>query len=227
MKHSAKPRQKYKHQPVRDARVAIEKQIAVTRSELQKRFFEYALDKIDFDRFAEVQTTALKQENVPVKHLDLAHFLYRQFRRAVKAGFVEKTGLNTLDLGCGIGTFSFAQKFLGHNVIGLDRPNTFFFDDMTSLLGITKLHHTIRGMEPLPPIFGLYVITAYSAAFPKKGDDACFTEEDWTFFFEDLKSRLNPGGYTLPRINDMYDLEGLHPTAPRVWPPRRVARRSG
>lgn len=204
---------KYRHQPSRDARAALSELTACTQSPLKRRFFEYALNTIDLDQFAEIQATELDRGKISIKRLDLVRFLDRQFNRAVKAGLAEKTGLNILDLGCGTGTFCFALKFLGHNVIGLDRPGMAFYDEMTSLLQVMKLHHRIRPLEPLPPIYSLDVITAYCAAFPKKGNNACFSKNDWTFFFEDLKSRLNPGGGILLRLNDMYDLAGLHPTS--------------
>jgi hypothetical protein len=77
----------------------------------------------------------------------------------------------------------------------LDVDTDPLYNDMTRILQIPRIAHTIRPFERLPdlgPPFDL--ITAFSICFDCHASQNIWLEHHWQFFLEDCRSRLTPGG---------------------------------
>ena len=128
---------------------------------------------------------------------------------------------SVLDLGCGVGWFLLVARAMGHDVRGLDREGDPIYREMTLLLGIPRTIHMIKLYQPLPAeIQGYDLVSAHMTSFNHYLDGRYWGAEEWTFFLNDLKSRLNPGATICLELNPRSDgtpiaedFEGMVPGA--------------
>jgi len=151
------------------------------------------------------------------KYFDLKRFLSLNIKRyhALK---IRKKQQVIVDLGCGGGFFVYYAIRQGHYAVGLDRGKSADFDTqgppvydlMTNFFQIPKIKHTILPYQPLPSnIQNADLITGFNTWFDGKyGENrtyAPWTLEEWKFFFEDLKGRLNPAGRIVLEVNEKWE----------------------
>ena len=129
------------------------------------------------------------------KYLNLWSTLPEAVRQARRLGLLDSHGLRILDLGCGAGCFLYAARSFGHDVLGLDVDTDPVYNDMTRILRVPRITHTIRPFESLPnfgPPFDL--ITAFSICFDCHDSRDIWLEDQWAFFLNDCRRRLTPRG---------------------------------
>jgi len=129
------------------------------------------------------------------KYLNLWPTLAEAVRQARRLRLLDSYGLRILDLGCGTGCFLYAGQCFGHDVLGLDVDTDPIYNDMTRILRVPRIVHTIRPFEHLPdlgPPFDL--ITAFSICFDCHDSSDIWLEDQWTFFLDDCRRRLAPRG---------------------------------
>ncbi len=141
-----------------------------------------------------------------VKYLDVAAHLKLNIRRAQDLNFHRSPPQDVLDLGCGGGFFLFVLKQHGHSGLGLDIDAAPLFRDLVDLLGVERVVHEIRAFEPLPETGRRFDwITAFSTAFHGRiGETWRWGTKEWSFFLDDLKTRLKPGGRIFFGLNPAY-----------------------
>ena len=105
------------------------------------------------------------------------------------------TEKRVLDLGAGAGYFPYICKWFGHEPTALDLPTPAMFGEMTALLGVPRVVWRIEPYESLPAsLHGFDLITAFRVCFNGHNSKSLWGAREWTFFLDDLESRLNPGG---------------------------------
>lgn len=146
------------------------------------------------------------------KYFDLERWLPGAIKAAEQAELVGAAPSRVLDIGCGAGLFGRVCQDLGHEHVGLDIGNP-MFRDMCAALGVIDLVHPVMRQERLPAdLQGFDVIVALAATFywneivENEKIEANWQQDDWLFFFADLRSRLNEDGLFLIKLNAMEDI---------------------
>ena len=127
-------------------------------------------------------------------HDKFEHSLIRNAERIFALGLDKSSGLRILDIGCGFGYFIYAAQQFGHHPIGLDQDDP-YFNEVTHLIGLRKVLHTIVPFEPLPEIPGgpFDLITAFATCFDRAGEKGQWGPKEWEFFLKDLTRFMAPG----------------------------------
>ena len=122
------------------------------------------------------------------------HSMVRNAERIFALGLNKSSGLRILDLGCGFGYFMYAAGNLGHQPTGMDIDDP-FFNQVTRVLGLKKVVHTIVAYQPLPEIPGspFDLITAFATKFDFAADDGQWGVAEWQYFLKDLTRYMAPG----------------------------------
>lgn len=120
--------------------------------------------------------------------------------------------LRILDIGCGAGYFLFMAQHMGHAVVGTDMKNIEFYNDMIELLKVPRVVHTVRAFEKMPEeMTGYDVIASHMTCFNRRPDKSHWGAEEWTFFVDDMKQRLNTGGIIQFHLNRLDDGRAMEP----------------
>lgn len=152
----------------------------------------------------------------PPKYLRHQEWLPKNIRRALDAGLLPPIPKQKiLDLGCGPCWFIHVARTLGHEVVGMDVPGQPLYTEMAALLNFKPVMHLIRAFQPLPPKLQNYdLITAHMTCFNRHGKHRPWGPAEWSFFLDDLFSRLTGGGRILLELNPLSDgrpmPEGVH-----------------
>lgn len=121
------------------------------------------------------------------KYFKYDQFLARNAARIYTLGLQNPPSKRVLDIGCGFGYFLYAAREMGHQVQGIDVPDP-LLNDITDLLGISKVRSSVKANEPLPDIpngpFNL--ITAFETCFNQKETGVWWGVSEWKFFLNDL-----------------------------------------
>jgi SAM-dependent methyltransferase len=122
------------------------------------------------------------------------HSFIRNAERIFALGLDKSSGLRILDLGCGFGYFMYAAGKFGHQTIGVDIDDP-FLNEVTPVLGLKKVIHTIVAYQPLPEIPGgpFDLITAFATMFDFAGVDGQWGVAEWQYFLKDLTRYMAPG----------------------------------
>jgi 2-polyprenyl-3-methyl-5-hydroxy-6-metoxy-1,4-benzoquinol methylase len=157
------------------------------------------IEQLGFERLR--QRHANFQDNSR-KYLQLHDYFPEAVRLAGRLGVLSSKPMSMLDIGCGSGYFLFVGKRSGHEVVGLDLPDNPLYNDSVQLLGIPRVAHRVEKFQPLPD-FGkpLDLITAFSICFDLHATEDVWGPEEWKFFLDDCRSRLNPGGRIFLNFN--------------------------
>ena len=120
--------------------------------------------------------------------------------------------LHVLDLGCGPGYFLYLCQLFGHEGIGLDPDDEPFFRGTTEFFGVRRVVARINAQAPLPDLGRRFdLVTAHRVCFHRiarreDGEWLEWTETDWKFFINDVRTRLlKPGGQLLLEFNRRAD----------------------
>ena len=150
------------------------------------------------------------------KYLDARKWLARNVDYAERFGWVLDPPRDTLDLGCGAGSFLFVMRQLGSNVVGLDLEDP-IFDDILRMLQIERITFRITRQEKLPD-FGerkFDLITAWMICFNNYDrDDTIWGPRDWGYLLNDLAEKLTHNGRILFYFNAQR-LGTIH--TPELW----------
>jgi 2-polyprenyl-3-methyl-5-hydroxy-6-metoxy-1,4-benzoquinol methylase len=136
------------------------------------------------------------------KYLDLDQHVEEVAHEAGKLGLLNSRPLRVLDIGCGSGYFLFTLKASGHDVLGIDLDDNPMYNDTIDLLKIPRVTHRVEKLQTLPdlgPPFDL--ITAFSICFDLHWREDVWGPEEWKFFLDDCRSRLQPGGRIFLNFN--------------------------
>lgn len=163
--------------------------------------------KIDAGRLREIQKRHTGSDARYAKYADVEHWLAINLPRLQELKLDASPPKQILDLGCGAGFFLFLAKESGHSCLGVDVGDYPLSNELIRLFGIDRLTWRIRAFEPLPDLGRQFdLITAFSAAFNRNGDETRgWTEDEWEFFLNDLNQHLKPGGQILLEINSGKD----------------------
>ncbi len=120
--------------------------------------------------------------------------------------------LDILDLGCGPGYFLYLCRIFGHKGLGLDPDDEPFFRGTTNFFGVSRVVARINAREPLPDLGKQFdLVTAHRVCFHRiarreNGEWLEWTEADWKFFIDDVRTRfLKPDGRLLLEFNRRAD----------------------
>lgn len=186
---------------------------AVPRSDAERRILDHYARTMDFAGFRALQGRHLALRSKPAKYLDFTTWLRARLEVVEALDLIESPPLRILDLGCGPSHFGLACRVLGHDVTGVDLPDNALYNDLVAFFDVRRVAQPISAGRALVEEVGrdFDLVTAFSANFFQKPDGTLFTESEWRFFFEDLSTRLRPGGRVYFKLNPLRDHEGMHP----------------
>lgn len=152
---------------------------------------------IDAPRFNEIRQRHVIENPGQAwpKYLNLPLWMKENLRRVrelkLELGFRKRI----LDLGCGAGYFLHICQLLGHDAIGLDINEVSMFAEMMMMLGLTRVIWRIEPFVPLPQFERKFdLITAFMICFNGHKTPELWGPKEWTYFLDDLGTRLRPGG---------------------------------
>jgi len=113
------------------------------------------------------------------------------------------TGKRVLDLRCGGGFFLYLLTQLGHEVLGPDIDEFPLFGDLINLFGVPHVVWAIEAFKALPDLGARFdYITAFATRFNRSAErDWYWGPAEWSFFVDDLKQYLAPGGQIFFSLN--------------------------
>ena len=167
------------------------------------------LAKIDQARLAELQARYASSNEHYAKYADVKRWLRLNIVRAQDLRLHRCSPKAVLDLGCGGGFFLFILRRLGHSCLGLDMDVYPLFTGLLDLFQVERRVWTIRPYEALPDLGQTFdLITAFSIDFNRDSKrDWWWGPSEWTFFLDDLRRHLNPGGRIFLGLNPKKDGE--------------------
>lgn len=167
------------------------------------RRFEFRLDAerfvktIDAEQFKTISqryATEPRGDGWP-KYLNLSKWMRLNIRRVRELDLDFGFRKRILDIGCGAGYFLYICKSLGHDVVGLDIDEVPMFAEMTRMLRLQRIIWRIEPYQVLPDLGRKFdLITAFMICFNGHRSPALWGRAEWTFFLDDLETRLVPGG---------------------------------
>ncbi|HKP94052.1 MAG TPA: class I SAM-dependent methyltransferase, partial [Chthoniobacterales bacterium] len=157
--------------------------------------------RIDQAKLAAIQAEYAGSKVHYAKYADVRRWLRLNIVRAQDLKLHRCPPKSVLDLGCGGGFFLFVLQHLGHQCLGLDIDVFPLFTRLLDLFGVERRVWTITAFEALPDFGRKFdLITGFSVEFNRKGDWR-WGPAEWTFFLDDLKRHLNPGGQIFFGLN--------------------------
>lgn len=129
------------------------------------------------------------------KYLDLDRWIRINLRRVQELDLDWGRARSILDLGSGAGYFLHICQWLGHCTLGLDLDDNPMFGEMFQALGLQRVISRVEAFQPLPTFDRKFdLITAFMICFNGHKSPALWGPQEWSFFLDDLRTRLNPGG---------------------------------
>ena len=162
--------------------------------------------------WTEMRPAFRKEPASAAKYADRRYWLLLNIHRAAQLGLQSGPKLRIMDIGCGPGYFLAVARALGHEVQGVDAPDSFQTPEerrvYTELLGAL---HCSQDVSPLlierfvPLPFGeerYDLITAFWICFNRHRQPDSWGVDEWRFFVEDALQYLRPGGRLLLELNE-------------------------
>ncbi len=129
--------------------------------------------------------------------IDPQHWMREAGRLARTIPGRESRCLRILDIGCGFGYFLDACRDLGHDVIGVDMPDS-VIEQAAGILDIPFRPLAIKACNPLPDdLTGFDLVTTFGVMFRHGCVHASHDYWGWpeyAFLARDICNRLNPTG---------------------------------
>jgi SAM-dependent methyltransferase len=151
------------------------------------------------------------------KFLDLDAWLDINLKRAGELGLLDSAPQRILDLGSGTGQFLFVCETLGHQAMGVDlpyavqtHPEREIFEEMPPAFVVSVRREAIQSMTPLTVDGTFDLITSFMVCFNNHKLESEWGRAEWSFFVDDMVSRLNPGGRLALRLNHNEEKFGPH-----------------
>ena len=167
------------------------------------------LSRLDSRTLEELRTLSAAKPN---KYLDVDQWFATYWAQARELGLHNASPLRILDLGTGPGFFPYICRSLGHDCIGLEKPDTdgpphknrIVYARLCAWVGTEVVRHQIRPLKPLPPFTQKFdLVTAFRVPFNMvKAERRLFTIAEWAFFLDDLRDNvLRSGGSFFMTMN--------------------------
>jgi SAM-dependent methyltransferase len=173
----------------------------------RRRLFPIAvkplLDKIDAAKLREIQQRYAASPLNYAKYSDVPRWLKRHATKVQDLNLHRTSPREILDLGCGGGFFLFIARRFGHTGTGLDVDEFPLFRQLIDLLEVPRVVWTVQPFQPLPEFGRQFdLITAFSTRFNRDREDRnVWGVPEWSFFLDDLSTRLRPNGQVFFEIN--------------------------
>ncbi len=140
------------------------------------------------------------------KYLNAQQWLENAVERAMHLGLHEAAPKSVLDLGCGAGWFLQTARNFGHQVMGLDLGENRMYNELIELFELERAVHCIDPFVKLPEFGRKFdLVTGYMVYFNfynfEVRDARAWGADEWTFFLEDVRGYLNPGGQLYLQLN--------------------------
>ncbi|MFL6539785.1 MAG: class I SAM-dependent methyltransferase [Chthoniobacterales bacterium] len=186
----------------------------ITRRTLLARRFIYRIRPedimrtIDLDAFREIQRRHGVDDpgEAPEKYLDLRQWLEINIRRVRDLELDFGARKRILDIGCGAGYFLYINRWLGHDILGMDIDESPMFRELTKLLKVPRVIWRIERNVPLPELGAPFdLIAAHMICFNDHKTDHVWGPSEWGVFFRDLRTHLKPNGRVHLELNKEYD----------------------
>lgn len=169
---------------------------------LEKALTKELIATVPKEELRKIEQRYLNPRRPGLKYLRLDRWMSIAVQRAIKLGLHKSAPKRILDLGCGTGYFMAAARHLGHDVLGLDLDEVEIFNELIEMLNLTRVVHRINAFEPLPDMGVPFdLITAYMVRFNILDVYDHWGFEQWRYFLDDCRSRLNPGGQIFLSLN--------------------------
>jgi 2-polyprenyl-3-methyl-5-hydroxy-6-metoxy-1,4-benzoquinol methylase len=169
---------------------------------LEKSLTKGLIASVSEDELKKIEQRYINPRRPGLKYLRLDRWMSVAVQRAIKLELHKATPRRILDLGCGTGYFMAAARHLGHEVLGLDLDEVEIFNELMEMLKLTRVEHRINAYEPLPDMgMPFDLITAFMVRFNILDVYDHWGFEEWRYFLDDCKSRLNPGGQIYLSLN--------------------------
>ena len=199
----------HKLRKLTDPRIIRSAKEHIGRVLLTRRFVfrldaETIIASIDRQRFQAIHDRhAFENPSVGwTKYLDLKKWIGVNLRRVHELDLDWGRRKYILDIGAGAGYFLYVCKWLGHHPLGLDIDEVPMYAEMTRMLGLQRVLWRVKAFEPLPDFERKFdLITAFMICFNGHKSPSLWGSSEWSFFLDDLQTRLNPGGRILLRFN--------------------------
>jgi SAM-dependent methyltransferase len=148
------------------------------------------------------------------KFLDLNVWFREAVLRYFWTGIARMPGpLRILDIGAGTGFFLEVCRQRGHQVTALDLDTDPLYNECIEFFKLERVIHRIQPGQPLPQWPGKFdVVTAFLTCFDELENGMPWRPEDWSYFLEDLKSKIVPNGRVIIKFN-------LNPRAKEFYSP--------
>ncbi len=181
---------------------------------LLSRRFVFSLDEetiiaaIDRDKFRAIHDRhAVKDPgDAWPKYLDLQRWVRINLRRIHDLDLDWGRRKQILDIGSGAGYFLYICKWLGHDPLGLDIDEVPMYAEMTRMLGLPRVIWRVNAFQRLPQFEHKFdLVTAFMICFNGHKSPALWGPEEWSFFLDDLETRLKPGGRIHLSFNREHD----------------------
>jgi SAM-dependent methyltransferase len=129
------------------------------------------------------------------KYLDLDRWIGINLRRVQELELDWGRRKSILDLGSGAGYFLYICHWLNHRTLGLDIDDVPMYGEMFRTLGLKRVLWRVEAFQPLPAFDRKFdLITAFMICFNGHKSPSLWGPSEWSFFLDDLQTRLNPGG---------------------------------
>ncbi len=154
----------------------------------------------------------------PLKYLDIPFWVRGRAWLAVVLELHNGPPSRVLDIGCGAGAFPAICAALGHEVIGLDIPQTVgftyhartdFYAQMCNVMGVPRLEYRVQAYQDFPGLGEFDLVTALGVMFDfekKRGstiaDREYWIENEWRWFLGEL-GRNSPAAKVYLELNWM------------------------
>lgn len=156
----------------------------------------WAREEISNEDYAEIQRKFIPiSEPKNTKFLAFAFFLPKKLRQLTEMGLAQShSRMRVLSIGCGPCHELLLCRFFGHEAVGVDLPfpEPHVFTAMVDLFQVERLSYEVKARERLPEVLTNFnrVMMLSTVLDAEAGWD----EDDWAFFLNDVRSRLEPGG---------------------------------
>jgi SAM-dependent methyltransferase len=207
----------------------------------RRRLFPIALkpllDKIDAAQLRDIQQRYAALPLNYAKYSDVPRWVKRHAAKVQDLNLHRTSPKEILDIGCGGGFFLFIAHHFGHTGTGLDIDEFPLFRELIDLLGVPRVVWTVQPFQPLPEFGRQFdLITAFSTRFNRDREDRnVWGIPEWSFFLDDLSTRLRPNGqvffeinsgksahYYPPEVKALFRRRGAHLERDYVFFPRGI-----
>ena len=163
------------------------------------------IDLAEFEAIIQKYSSSNLNSGEGEKFLNSSKYIRESVVRALMLDLNGSQKYKILDIGSGTGYFLFVCKYFGHEVQGLDLPDSPLFNDLIAFFQIPRVIFRVEAFKPLPSLLtSFHLITAWSICFDRE-----WGIPEWEYFLKDVQTRLSPGGRVFLRLN-ISGISGIH-----------------